>query len=891
MIECPYCNSDYQGDIIGKAVLVSHLSEAHFMPTKDILGTMLFTEAKIKACEMLGTEQLPEGWVEKAEAWWDRTYPHTKQSKDMNIPEKVKVIDAYSNAVITSGGALETKASEYEFSNDEGKDLDAFMKRFQEIKDDAISGLAGDTMRDEKTTLDADVDSDLQDNKTGGFPYQEGGEKLGYGQDLGQGAELGYKGESEGEDEPEYDEDQRDGEPDEVEDKLFEEVDDAIEETEKLFNSQDLVDKSLLSESNAFGNYQDPAIQSVQKPMEEHEAALHKAEPFYVNQDIRLGDESEAPVWDQDPIADYDKFSGKILQPTTEDSMDDIELHDELWGNDNTGSAYNNLTKFPLGSEGIHTDDGRLFIDTDYGEKQISDIQGGVATTYDGGVFELTDDEQAEYDQANAMEEFNEQDHPRDDDGKFGSGGGGSGSGEPDKDEKARRSVPLEGVGDGEESPVDKGEPPKISEPYGNPSPKEADDYFSKRMDMDHGFEPSHLGLQEEFNIPEDVAMKLQEDFFKKNDLSLDEDDDDFPEADRKRLSASALGIKTDGDDAPAEDKKWDGNPDTNKFKDTDMKDIIKSVKGGSKDWREWKPEEHREEYAEIEKRNKEIPTPEYPEGYDGSTIFRDDPDAVSKMEKKVEYLTSISDYWKKVQKFPARDYGNMIRSSLGDAKWYSLTNNSQLLNGARKKLEQVKNQGTLTRNTTYKSDSGGKSKPRFYYTEEPKEEKNDGESFKIVTDHIYNSAEIWTDKTESFESAYYNELDTFARESKATEDTIGNCPMCDGLGKITDSDEYPIQTTTCPYCKGTGNAPNPFMNKRKDFWSTKESKASEDGFVDQAKAEHDQNGYTPDGKHVGHYWERNDSYDRFMKLGTAGAGYIDMNCEVCGVSFNQVNG
>ena len=122
-----------------------------------------------------------------------------------------------------------------------------------------------------------------------------------------------------------------------------------------------------------------------------------------------------------------DNYSGKIIQPTTDDSMSDIDLHDELWGNDNIGSAYNNITKFPLGSEGIHTDDGKLFIDTDFGEKQISDIQGGVATTYDGGVFELTDDEQADYDQANAMEEFNEQDHPRDSDGKFGSGGGGSG--------------------------------------------------------------------------------------------------------------------------------------------------------------------------------------------------------------------------------------------------------------------------------------------------------------------------------------------------------------------------------------------------------------------------------------------------------------------------------
>tara|TARA_Y100001949_G_C15985160_1_gene330256 strand:- start:701 stop:3307 length:2607 start_codon:yes stop_codon:yes gene_type:complete len=460
--------------------------------------------------------------------------------------------------------------------------------------------------------------------------------------------------------------------------------------------------------------------------------------------------EESAPVWDQDPIADYDKFSGKIAQPTTEDSMDDLELHDELW-NDNQGSAYNRITKFPMGSdglgfEGIHTDDGKLFIDTDYGEKQISDIQDGVATTYDGGVFELTDDEQADYDQANAMEEFNEQDHPRDSDGKFGSGGGGSASAEPDKDEKARRAVPLEGVGDGEESPVDKGEPPKISEPYGNPSPKEADDYFSKRMDMDHGFEPSHLGLQEEFNIPEDVAMKFQEDFFKKNELSLDPDDDDFPEADRKRLSASALGIKTDGDDAPKEDdsmKEDDSIYPTqgeNKFKDMDMKDIIKSVKGGSKDWHDWKPEEHRAEYEEIERRNAAIPDPEFGDYKPAETIFRDDPDAVPKMEAKIKYLESVADYWKKITKFPARDYGNMrIGDSLGDAKWYAGSNNGANLRDAKKKLEKIKNQGNLTRNTTYKTDSGGKSKPRFYYTEDPKEDEKEGESNKFLKE--YNAA------------------------------------------------------------------------------------------------------------------------------------------------------
>jgi len=81
MIDCPYCNSNYDGDVIGKAVLISHLSEAHRMPKKDVVGAMLCVEAKIKACEMLGTEQLPEGWVEKAEAWWDRTYPQAKKIK------------------------------------------------------------------------------------------------------------------------------------------------------------------------------------------------------------------------------------------------------------------------------------------------------------------------------------------------------------------------------------------------------------------------------------------------------------------------------------------------------------------------------------------------------------------------------------------------------------------------------------------------------------------------------------------------------------------------------------------------------------------------------------------------------------------------------------------
>ena len=78
MIECPYCNTDYRGDLIGKAVLISHLSEAHRMPKKDVVGTMLCVEARVDAAKRIGVEQLPPNWQTKAEDWWSRTYPDAK---------------------------------------------------------------------------------------------------------------------------------------------------------------------------------------------------------------------------------------------------------------------------------------------------------------------------------------------------------------------------------------------------------------------------------------------------------------------------------------------------------------------------------------------------------------------------------------------------------------------------------------------------------------------------------------------------------------------------------------------------------------------------------------------------------------------------------------------
>ena len=147
-------------------------------------------------------------------------------------------------------------------------------------------------------------------------------------------------------------------------------------------------------------------------------------------------------------------------------------------------------------------------------------------------------------------------------------------------------------------------------------------------------------------------------------------------------------------------------------------KDLIKQIKGGSKDWNDWGRNEKTEDaYAEIEKRNREVPRPT---GKFSNSIFRDDPDAVSKMENKVKVLEERQEYWKQITKFPNRDYQN--RNQLGDAKHYELSSLGANLRDARKKLDGIKAQQargtTLTRKPTYPS-----GKKRFYYNEEPKGE------------------------------------------------------------------------------------------------------------------------------------------------------------------------
>ncbi len=378
-----------------------------------------------------------------------------------------------------------------------------------------------------------------------------------------------------------------------------------------------------------------------------------------------------------------------------------------------------------------------------------------------------------------------------------------------------------------DESPVEKGEKPNISEPYGNPSEQEVKDFVNKWSRANHGYPPSIENIMEEFNIPEDNAKSL----------------------------SNGVGLQSDLDDS-----------DTNPFKDKSTKDIINSIKGGSKDWRDWKFKDHIPEMREIERRNQEIPKPEKPEGYTNQTIFRDDPDAIAKMEAKVKYLENVADYWKKITKFPVRDWQNELGiGSLGDRKWYEMSNNSQLLNGARKKLEQIKNQGTLTRNTTYKPDQYGKSKPRFYYTEEPKQGESHANEEGIASvsgppagteptvkddkvtvlpngKHIDDTQEALADtkvggdlgkelgdvKVEShdpillnenylqFENVLYrpvyvgesvtiegNEALLIFENKYYTSEGVGNCPMCKGAGKVTVER---LGLKECPKCEGTGD-------------------------------------------------------------------------------------
>ena len=176
--------------------------------------------------------------------------------------------------------------------------------------------------------------------------------------------------------------------------------------------------------------------------------------------------------------------------------------------------------------------------------------------------------------------------------------------------------------------------------------------------------------------------------------------------------SKSVDKIISDSKYVKKENKKDSSNDDLEKMKE---KDLVKKIKNGSKNWRDWGFNETNEKYyREIERRNQLIKLPETKKV---GKVFRDDPNAISMMKTKIENKEKMVLYWKSIIKFPSRTYGNNLRGSLGDEKWYALTGASTEVREAKKKLEKLESDKkagkTLERKATFTT-----GKKRFYYKE-----------------------------------------------------------------------------------------------------------------------------------------------------------------------------
>lgn len=151
----------------------------------------------------------------------------------------------------------------------------------------------------------------------------------------------------------------------------------------------------------------------------------------------------------------------------------------------------------------------------------------------------------------------------------------------------------------------------------------------------------------------------------------------------------------------------------------TSDNDLIKFIKDGSKNWNDWGRNGRTEDaYAEIERRNRLVPLPKFTKV---GTVFRDDPNAIEKMKDKVKNFENEQEYWKKITKFPNRDYQN--HRQLGDEKFFALTGASTNLREAKKKLDKLesdKKEGVkLSRETTFIN-----GKKRFFFKEHKDDEK-----------------------------------------------------------------------------------------------------------------------------------------------------------------------
>lgn len=118
--------------------------------------------------------------------------------------------------------------------------------------------------------------------------------------------------------------------------------------------------------------------------------------------------------------------------------------------------------------------------------------------------------------------------------------------------------------------------------------------------------------------------------------------------------------------------------------------------------------------YHQLEEKNRQVPKPTQ---IRVGTVFRDDPNAIQKQEQKVKNFENEQDYWKLIVKEPQRTFGN-AGNTLGDARWWALTNTSTNLREAKKKLDKLKSDKEkgikLTRQPTFIE-----GKKRFFFKEE----------------------------------------------------------------------------------------------------------------------------------------------------------------------------
>lgn len=104
--------------------------------------------------------------------------------------------------------------------------------------------------------------------------------------------------------------------------------------------------------------------------------------------------------------------------------------------------------------------------------------------------------------------------------------------------------------------------------------------------------------------------------------------------------------------------------------------------------------------------------------------IFQDDPNAIEKLEKKLEGLEKQREYWKTVKKTVPRDYSN----TEGDKKWYMPQLINANIRSTKMKIEKIKERQQknigLERKTTFKN-----GKKVFYYQEVGRKARIDRDS------------------------------------------------------------------------------------------------------------------------------------------------------------------